>query len=184
MAQEVDAVDTAEPEEETQVTEETQDEQSGRAEEERYKKEIAGLNRKISELEKARKETEQAGMTELEKLQARLQDMEKSLSEQRVIALREQIAHRSGLDSEDMDLVTATDEDGITTQVERILAIRDRARTEAVKERDRNNGRRITTSKEQDNLTYADLVGMTDQQLAKIPNAVKDAIMERALNKE
>lgn len=187
MAQEVDKVVEAEPEAEPQVTEETSEEQQepdNRALEDRYKKEIAGLNRKISELEKARNETEQAGMTELEKLQARLQEMESSLSEQRVIALREQIAHRSGLDPEDMDLVTAMDEDGITAQVNRIIAIRDRAKTEAVKEHDRNNGRRVTSSKEHDNLTYADLANMTDQQLAKIPDSVKDAIMERALHKE
>lgn len=188
MAEERESVDMAEPVTESQVAEDTTDkgEPEDRAAdiEARYKKEIAGLNRKVSELEKAKKDAEQAGMTETEKFQARLQEMEQSLAQQRVIALREQIAHRSGLDPEDMDLVTATDEDGITSQVKRIMAIRDRAKTEAVKEYDRNNGRRVTTNKQSDTLTYADLLGMNEQQLAQIPANVQDAIMERALKKE
>lgn len=186
MAEEVTVVDQAEPETEQQDTpDEGPQEQDRAAEiEARYKKEIAGLNRKISELEKARSETERAGMTELEKLQARLQSMESSLSEQRTIALREQIAHRSGLDPEDMDLISGTDEETITAQVNRLNAIREKARTEAVKEHDRNNGRRITTSKEHDNLTYADLLAMDERQLASVPVSVQDAIMNKALKKE
>ena len=123
-------------------------------------------------------------MTEAQKLQARIQEIERSLSEQRVIALREQIAHRSGLDPEDMDLISGTDEETITAQVNRLNAIRDKARTEAVKEHDRNNGRKVTTSKQHDNLTYADLLAMDERQLAQVPASVQDAIMDRALKKE
>jgi len=186
MAEEVEVVDQVEPETEPQEAPDEQPQQDNDAAdiEARYKKEIAGLNRKISELEKSRKETERAGMTELEKLQARLQEMESSLSEQRTIALREQIAHRSGLDPEDMDLISGTDEETITAQVNRIKAIRDKAITEEKKKFDRENGRRVTTSKEHDNLTYADMIGMTEKQLAQIPDSVKDAIMDRALKKE
>lgn len=188
MADEVEQVDQAEPETEGQDTEQTEQEpkaEDATAEiEARFKKEIAGLNRKISELEKEKRDTEQAGMTEAEKLKARLDEMDRNLAEQRTIALREQIAHRSGLDPEDMDLITGSDEETITAQVNRINAIREKARTEATKKHDRDNGRRVETSKEHDNLTYADLVGMNDQQLAQIPNSVKDAIMDRALKKE
>lgn len=187
MADETEVVDQAEPETEQQDTEqvEPQEQQDRAAEiEARYKKEIAGLNRKISELEKARKDTEQAGMTEAEKLKARLDEMDRNLSEQRTIALREQIAHRSGLDPEDMDLITASDEETITAQVNRILAIREKAKVEERKEYDRKNGRRVTTSKEHDNLTYADLLNMSEQQLAQLPPGVVDAITERALKKE
>lgn len=148
--------------------------------EKKYKAEIAGLNRKVSELAQAKAETENAGKSELQKVQEQIAAITREREELRVAALRERLAHAGGLDPEDVELLTGMDEESILRQVDRLKAKADRAAAEAIKKYDRDNGRTVTGPTKTDALTYDKLNSMTSEQLRQIPQEVIEEITRKA----
>lgn len=148
--------------------------------EKKYKTEIAGLNRKVTELTQAKAEAENTGKSELEKVQEQISEITREREDLRVAALRERLAHAGGLDPEDVELLTGTDEDAIQKQVDRLKAKAEKAAAEALKKYDRDNGRTVTGPTKTDGLTYDKLQGMTSEQLRQIPPEVIAEITQKA----
>lgn len=146
--------------------------------EERYKKEISGLNRRNSDLEKKLEQEQLKGKSEAEKIEIERQRAieeaaaAKSEAEQyRIGLLREKLIHEAGLTPNDSVLITAPDEDGIKKQVDYLKQhdkeVADRA-VETVR-KEWFGGGKPNAGNTDKKLTYDDLVKMPEEELQKLP---------------
>lgn len=128
--------DVEEPQEEKkEVQKEKQEEQSSESRiddklkelEEKYKKQLAGLDRRNSELENQIEEMQKEKMSEKEKAQFELEKAKKEREQieveaknYRVGLLKAQSINEAELPSEAAEFITAEDEDGIKEQIARL----------------------------------------------------------------
>jgi hypothetical protein len=168
------------------------------------KKEIAGLNRKVSTVEKEKAEIKAEYEKKIQEYEtAKMNDQEKAAyevklakeeaekerrdaKEFRLERIRLKALIEAGLDMNDAPLIGGASEEEI---IERVKQLKDRveslaaARVEAeVKKRFDAAGKPGGGDKSNTNLTYADLLKMTDEQIKQLPPGTVDTVTNAALN--
>lgn len=136
-----------------------------------FKKEIAGLNRRNSELEKELEETKKKEMSQEEVLEFERKKLEAAhaeLAETRAGLLRSNIAAETGLVPEAISFLTATDEEGIRLQSEKLKALIDSASERMTRdeiEKRFKDSPKPTAGTAGGEMSQQEFLQMTDEQL-------------------
>lgn len=155
-----------------------------------YKKEIAGLNRRNSELERERDELAKEKMGTEERLEYERQQTEaarRGYEEMQASLLRRDIASEFELSSEAASFLTGSDEETIRQNAERLKATIDKETQKGV---DQEVTRRFGSAKKPQGgepatkPTYAELVNMSKEEFAQVSKSVVDEVMEQEMKKE
>jgi hypothetical protein len=147
-------------------------------EKEKSKKELAGLNRKISELEKASLTEKEKEEREKEEARQEAEQAKQEALQYRTQLAREKMIYESGLKPDDSLLINAPDEEGIQKQVE-YLKQRDEALLAEERKKwelERSKTRAPSSGGNSGNLTYEDLMKMSEEELQKLPPGFTEKI--------
>jgi hypothetical protein len=154
--------------------------------ESRFKKEISGLNRRNSELEKELEEARKKEMSKEERLEferKKVEQMQSELTETRAGLLRSNIAAETGLGSKAIEFLTGSDEETIRDRAAKLKALIDLAsetKTKAEIEQRFKSSPRPAGGSPSGELTYEDILGMDEDQLSKFNPKEIAAIINKA----
>lgn len=155
------------------------------AERERAKKEIAGLNRKVSELEKERMTDEERRAAEIAEKEQAAREAEKKLKDYELQLARVKAFNEKNIKSEVYEAAakiagaqTADEVQSATEELSKVMNDLIQGGVESFKN-ERAKNAHVPKSGNTDTLTRADVLAMSDDEIAALPKDKLKAAMER-----